>query len=88
MDPRLEFFRQGAVYQAVLADAGLTTKSLCHDFDAEVAFTLRVAACVAYVLIAFVDHIKNNRSKGCLQLLLYPFADWAKIHEMFSNVSG
>lgn len=43
---------------AVLADARLAAEGFCHDFYAEVALSLRVAAGVTGMLIAFINDIK------------------------------
>lgn len=70
MDARPEFMRQNLIHHAVAGDARLSPERLRYDFDAEMAFTERMAAGMACVLIAFVNHTKYGRLESRHELLL------------------
>ena len=70
MQARLEFFGKCRIYHAVRIDATFAGKGLRHNFDAEMAFTIRMRSGMARMQMRLVDHIEKLRLKGAGELVL------------------
>lgn len=70
MDAGFELSSDGVRHHAVLLHQGLACKGRGCNADPEMAFTRRVRAGVAMVLLAFVSHLQCAGRKGGLQFCL------------------
>lgn len=82
MDARLEFLRQNLIYHAVTRNARFASKSIRYNCDAEMAFAQGMAAGMACMLIAFVNHIKYGRLESRNEFALKRLADRAQFHHL------
>jgi hypothetical protein len=70
---------------AVLVNAAQAFQTVSHDPDAEVAFAQRMAACMARVLVAFVDNVQPRRTQCYFQLLLDSCANRSQIRHLSNH---
>lgn len=82
MHPCLQLISQGRIDHAVLLHPGQALKRFCTDFDSKMAFSLWVAASMACMLMAFINHAKGQRVEGCLQLVFKGSSDRSQIHNV------
>src|SRR5215469_1777661 len=69
MDAGGELMRERLVDHAVAVDPALSAEGLRHNIDAVVGLSARPVACVALVLVRFIDHPQVHRGERGGQLL-------------------
>ena len=72
-----ELSRQRRVDHAVTFDPALPPEGLSHDIDPEMRLPARPVACMAFVLVGFIDHAQALRRESSGQLLCDDVARFA-----------